>query len=62
MQDNNQHNITEEDSIDIIAILFTMLSNRWMIIISVILFILFGFSYTYYQEETFKTYSTLFVE
>ena len=62
MQDNNQHNITEEDSIDIIAILFTVLSNRWIIIISVTIFTIFGFSYTYYQQEIFKTYSTLFID
>ena len=61
MQNNNQQNINEEDSIDIISLLFIVLSNRFKIIISVILFILVGLSYNYYQQETFKTYSTLFV-
>jgi len=61
MQNNNQQNINEEDSIDIISLLFILLSNRFKIIISVIIFILIGFSYNYYQQETFKTYSTLFV-
>ena len=56
MQDNNQQNFIEEDSIDIIAILFTLLSNRWIIIISVTIFTIFGFSYNYYQQEIFKTY------
>ena len=62
MQDNNQQNFIEEDSIDIIAILFTLLSNRWIIIISVTIFTIFGFSYNYYQQEIFKTYSTLFID
>lgn len=62
MQNYNQQNITEEDSIDIIAILFTLLSNRWIIIISVTIFTIFGFSYNYYQQEIFKTYSTLFID
>ncbi len=47
--------------IDIIAILFTFLSNRWLIISSVIIFTIIGFSYNYYHQDIFKTNATLLI-
>jgi len=43
METNNEH--TNEDQINIIEILFTILSQRFLIISSLIIFIFFGIIY-----------------
>ena len=59
MQTNNQH--SQEDHIDIIEILFTILSQRMLIISSLIVFTLFGIIYNYYHHDIFETNATILV-
>ena len=59
MQTNNQY--TEEDQIDIIEIVFTILSQRILIISSLIVFTLFGIIYNYYHHDIFQTNATILV-
>ena len=59
MQVENTH--TPEDQTDLIEIIFTVLSHRWLIASSLILFTISGFVYNYYHHDIFKTYATLLV-
>jgi len=59
METNNGH--TQEDQIDIIEILFTILSQRFLIISSLIIFIFLGIIYNYYHQDIFKTNATLLI-
>ena len=59
MQTNNQH--TQEDQIDIIQIIFTILSQRFLIISSLIIFIFLGIMYNYYHRDIFKTNATILI-
>ena len=59
METNNEH--TNEDQINIIEILFTILSQRFLIISSLIIFIFFGIIYNYYHQDIFKTNATLLI-
>lgn len=59
METNNRH--TQEDQIDIIEILFTILSQRFLIISSLIIFIFLGIIYNYYHQDIFKTNATLLI-
>jgi uncharacterized protein involved in exopolysaccharide biosynthesis len=59
METNNGH--TQEDQIDIIEILFTILSQRFLIISSLIIFIFLGMIYNYYHQDIFKTNATLLI-
>jgi uncharacterized protein involved in exopolysaccharide biosynthesis len=59
METNNGHN--QEDQIDIIEILFTILSQRFLIISSLIIFIFLGIIYNYYHQDIFKTNATLLI-
>ena len=55
MEQDSQHN--QEEQIDIIEILFTILSQRFLIISSLIIFIFLGIMYNYYHQDIFKTNS-----
>ena len=59
METNNEH--TNEDQINIIEILFTILSQRFLIISSLIIFIFLGMIYNYYHQDIFKTNATLLI-
>jgi len=59
METNNEH--TNEDQINIIEILFTILSQRFLIISSLIIFIFLGTIYNYYHQDIFKTNATLLI-
>ena len=59
METNNGH--TQEDQIDIIEILFTILSHRFLIISSLIIFVFLGMIYNYYHQDIFKTNATLLI-
>ena len=59
METNNGH--TQEDQIDIIEILFTILSQRFLIISSLIIFVFLGMIYNYYHQDIFKTNATLLI-
>ena len=59
MHTNKEH--TNEDQIDIIEILFTILSQRFLIISSLIIFIFLGIMYNYYHQDIFKTNATLLI-
>lgn len=59
MQTNNQH--TQEDQIDIIQIIFTILSQRILIISSLIIFTLIGIVYNYYHHDIFQTNATILI-
>ena len=59
MKQDSQHN--QEDQIDLIEILFTLLSQRFLIISFLILFTVLGVIYNYYQHEIFQTNATLLI-
>ena len=59
MQTNNQHK--SEDEIDILEILFVLLSYRWLIFSSIIIFAIIGSLYNYYHQDIFKTNATLLI-
>ena len=59
MHTNKEH--TNEDHIDIIEILFTILSQRFLIISSLIIFIFLGIMYNYYHQDIFKTNATILI-
>mgnify|MGYP000677828701 CR=1 FL=1 len=59
MQTNSQH--TQEDQIDIIQIIFTILSQRILIVSSLIVFTLIGIVYNYYQHDVFQTNATILI-
>ena len=59
MQTNNQH--TQEDQIDIIQIIFTILSQRILIVSSLIVFTLIGIVYNYYHHDIFQTNATILI-
>jgi len=59
MHTNKEH--TNEDQIDIIEILFTILSQRFLIISSLIIFIFLGIMYNYYHQDIFKTNATILI-
>ena len=59
MQTNNQHK--SEDEIDILEILFVLLSYRWLIFSSIIIFTIIGSLYNYYHQDIFKTNATLLI-
>ena len=59
MQTNNQHK--SEDEIDLLEILFVLLSYRWLIFASIIIFAIIGSLYNYYHQDIFKTNATLLI-
>ena len=59
MQTNNKHK--SEDEIDLLEILFVLLSYRWLIFSSIIIFAIIGSLYNYYQQDIFKTNATLLI-
>ena len=59
MQTNSQH--TQEDQIDIIQIIFTILSQRILIVSSLIVFTLIGIVYNYYHHDVFQTNATILI-
>ena len=59
MEQDSQHN--QEEQIDIIEILFAILSQRFLIISSLIIFIFLGIMYNYYHQDIFKTNATLLI-
>ena len=59
MQTDNQQ--TNEDQINIIEILFSLLSQRFLIILSLIIFTFLGIIYNYYQPGMFQTNATLLI-
>ena len=52
---------TSEDQIDLLKIVFTLLSKRWLIISSVLVFSAIGIVYNYYHQEKFQTNTTLLI-
>ena len=50
-----------EDQLDLLKIVFTLLSKRWLIISSVLVFSAFGIVYNYYNQEKFQTNTTLLI-
>lgn len=59
IQENKKRN--NEDEIDILEILFVVLSHRWIIFISIIIFAVIGSLYNYYKQDVFKTSATLLI-
>ena len=59
IQENKKRN--NEDEIDILEILFVVLSNRWIVFTSIIIFAVIGSLYNYYQQDVFKTSATLLI-
>ena len=59
IQENKKRN--NEDEIDILEILFVVLSHRWIIFISIIIFAVIGSLYNYYKHDVFKTSATLLI-
>ena len=59
MQVENGH--SSEDQTDLIEIIFTILSHRWLITSSIVIFSITGLVYNYYHHDIFKTYATLLV-
>ena len=59
MELSNQQ--TNEDQINIIEILFSLLSQRFLIILSLIIFTFLGIIYNYYQPGMFQTNATLLI-
>jgi len=59
IQENKKRN--NEDEIDILEILFFVLSHRWIIFISIIIFAVIGSLYNYYKQDVFKTSATLLI-
>ena len=52
---------TSEDQLDLFQIIFTLLSKRWLIISSVLLFAVLGAMYNYHHQEQFQTNTTLLI-
>ena len=50
-----------EDQLDLLKIVFTLLSKRWLIISSVLVFSAIGIVYNYYHQEKFQTNTTLLI-
>ena len=50
-----------EDQLDLLKIVFTLLSKRWLIISSVLVFSAIGIVYNYYTQEKFQTNTTLLI-
>ena len=59
MQTNNQQ--TNEDQINIIEILFSLLSQRLLIILSLIIFTFLGIIYNHYNPDVFTTSATVLI-
>lgn len=59
MPTNNKQN--NQDEIDILEILFFILSHRWIIFSSIIIFAIIGSLYNYYQQDIYKTNATLLI-
>ena len=59
MQTDNQQ--TNEDQINIIEILFSLLSQRLLIILSLIIFTFLGIIYNHYNPDVFKTSATVLI-
>ena len=59
IQESNKKN--NEDEIDLLEILFVVLSHRWIIFISIIIFAVIGSLYNYYKQDIYKTNATLLI-
>ena len=59
IQESNKKN--NEDEIDLLEILFVVLSHRWIIFSSIIIFAIIGSLYNYYKQDIYKTNATLLI-
>ena len=59
IQESNKKN--NEDEIDLLEILFVVLSHRWIIFSSMIIFAIIGSLYNYYKQDIYKTNATLLI-
>ena len=59
IQVSNKKN--NEDEIDLLEILFVVLSHRWIIFSSIIIFAIIGSLYNYYKQDIYKTNATLLI-
>jgi len=59
MELSNQH--TNEEQIDVIGILLSIVSHRLLIIISILIFFFLGIIYTHYHPDVFTTSATLLI-
>ena len=59
IQTNNKQN--NNDEIDLLEILFVVLSHRWIIFSSIIIFAIIGSLYNYYKQDIYKTNATLLI-
>ena len=59
IQESNKKN--NEDEIDLLEIIFVVLSHRWIIFSSIIIFAIIGSLYNYYKQDIYKTNATLLI-
>ena len=59
IQERNKKN--NEDEIDLLEILFVVLSHRWIIFSSIIIFAIIGSLYNYYKQDLYITNATLLI-
>ena len=59
IQESNKKN--NEDEIDLLEILFVVLSHRWIIFSSIIIFAIIGSLYNYCKQDIYKTNATLLI-
>ena len=57
----NNPQIQEEDAIDVIALFFAVLSQRWIIITSITIFSIIGIAFNSYRRDIFQTNATIMV-
>ena len=57
----NNPQIQEEDAVDIMAMFFAVLSHRWIIITSIVIFSTIGIAFNYQRSDVFQTNATIIV-